>query len=129
MAVGGALIGWASYGFALSSGNPLGLIMTLVSMPVFYFGLAGIRECEFLEDRLVIREPIFKGEVRIPYRSIDDVRLMYSRFYGTPPIYYLTIFHDEGNEKVGFGFSIDEGFLAALEERIGPERVFRHDGL
>ncbi len=129
IAATGVLLGWASYAFALSSGNPVGLLITLISLPMFYFGLAGIRECEFLDDSLVIREPVFREEVRIPYGKIEDVRLMYSKFYRSPPSYYITIVHESGSEKVGFGFSIDEDFLAALEEHIGPERIFRHDDL
>ncbi len=129
LSVGGAIVGWASYGFALSSGNPLGLALTFLSLPVLYSGLSRIRECEFTEDALVIRDPVFRDESRIPYESIDDVRLTYAKFLITPPSYSLMILHEQGSDRVGFGFRIDEDFLAALEERIGPERIFRHDGV
>ncbi len=129
IAAGGAMLGWASYGFALSSGNPIGLLVTLASIPLFYSGLTRIRECEFAEDSLIIRDTVFRGEVRIPYARIEDVRLTYAKYYLTPPSYSLSILHAGGTEEVGFGFSIDEDFLASLEKRVGPERIFRHDGL
>ncbi len=121
----GLVMSAVSYDFAITTGNAVELAMAFLSLPMLYFGLSIIKEYEFTPYGIVVRQSVFRDSFVIPYSSIRDVRLTFYKYAATPANYTLTIVHDGGSEKVGFGFSIDEGFLKSLSERVGGERISR----
>ncbi len=121
----GIVMSAVSYDFAIATGNVVELAIAFLSLPMLYFGLSIIKEYEFTPNGLVVRQSIFRDSFVIPYGSIRDVRLTFFKYAATPANYTLTIVHDGGSEKVGFGFSIDERFLKSLSDRVGGGRISR----
>lgn len=121
----GILMSAVSYDFAITTGNVAELAVAFLSLPMLYFGLFIIKEYEFAPHGLVVRQSVFRDSFVIPYGSIRDVRLTFIKYPATPASYTLTIVHDGGAEKVGFGFSIDEGFLKSLSDRVGGHKISR----
>lgn len=121
----GLVMSAVSYDFAVATGNFAELAMAFLSLPMLYFGLSIIKEYEFGPHGLVVRQSVFRESFTIPYGSIRDVRLTFIKYAATPANYTLTIVHDGGSEKVGFGFAIDEVFLKSLSDRVGGNRISR----